>query len=73
MLLAAVSVQNKGQASQKSLDAYLRYTGIDKQIDFSLNNIQKQVPDEAKFYIGNGVFIAKTIVDKKIVFQWTFK
>jgi hypothetical protein len=72
-LLAGASMQNNGQAAQKSIDAYLRYTGIDKQIDASSKIAQSQVPEDAKFYLAPGLFIARSIIDRKIVFQWTFK
>jgi len=72
-LLAIASAQNHGQATSKSLDAYLRYTGVDKQIDVINNNAKNMVPEEVKFYLAPGIFIGKTIIDRKIVIQWTFK
>lgn len=72
-LLACVSVQNNGQAAQKSIDAYLKYTGIDKQIDKANDFAKSQIPEETKLYIAPGIFIAKSIIDRKVVFQWTFK
>lgn len=75
-LLAAVSVAGKGAPTQKSLDAYLRYTGADVSINNAAKGIQKsaesQVPDEARIYLASGVYVGKTLIDKKVVFTLTF-
>lgn len=72
IILAGVSVAGKGQPTAKSLDAYLRYTGADTSISNIDKRLEKSVPEETRIYIASGVYVGKTIIDKKVVVSFTF-
>jgi len=72
MLLVCAGAASKGASTQKSMDAYLKYTGANEGIDKILKDIQKPVPDTVKYYIGSGVYIGQTLIDRKIVITFHF-
>jgi hypothetical protein len=71
-LLAGVSTQNNTAASSKAMDAYLKYTGVSQQIETFGKRLEKEVPEEIKFYAAPGVYVAQTIIQRQIIFRWTF-
>lgn len=72
ILLTGVSFSSKGASTQKSLDAYLRYTGADQSINNIGKNIQNFVPEEARLYVAGGVYLGRTLVDRKVELIWHF-
>lgn len=72
IILAGVSIAGKGQPTASSLDAYLRYTGANNTVNDISRNIERTVPEEAKIYVASGVYLGKTIIDRKVVVTWSF-
>jgi hypothetical protein len=72
ILLASASYLGRGPAIQKSMDAYLRYSGADNMLDKKLNEYQQSVPEDAKIYLGAGFYLTKSIIDRKITFTYHF-
>jgi len=64
------------EANKKTRDAYIRYTGADDMVSSYTkkiqNDIEKEAPEEVRFYIGGAIYLSKTILERKIVIKWTF-
>jgi len=71
-LLVVASAASKGASSQKSLDAYVRYTGADTSINQSFNHVQQNVDKSTQMYLGAGVYLTKSIIDRRIEFTYRF-
>lgn len=71
-LLAAVSISGKGAPTSKSLDAYLKYTGADASLNNIGKNIEHSVPEETRFYLASGVYLGRTLIERKVVVTWSF-
>jgi len=56
-------------ADRAILNAYLRQSGINRSVkEFE----RREVPDEARVYLGPAAYITKTLIDKRIVFTFRF-
>jgi hypothetical protein len=68
--VAAIFIASPEDGADKALlNAYLKQSGIEshfKRLE------KKEVPDEARIYLGYAAFISKTMIDKKVVVQWKF-
>lgn len=72
VMLAAISINGNSSATNKGLDAYMKYTGDDKRLNIDLKNIENLMPNKAKIYLGVTAFFIKTMKDKNISFTWHF-
>lgn len=67
---------NNPEASRKAQQAYLRYSGADDMVNSYAKKLQqgieKETPEEVRFYMGSALYLSKSIVEKKIVVTWTF-
>jgi hypothetical protein len=70
--LAVGIASPKPDAHSHILDAYLRQSGIEQNLDKLGHHYEQKIPDEVKIYAGWAGYISKTVVDRKIVFTWRF-
>jgi hypothetical protein len=56
-------------ADRKAFEAYAKYRGYD---DVLRDIGREMVSDELKVYVGPGVFITRTLVEKRIILEWRF-
>lgn len=63
----------EGGARQATLNAYMKQSGIESNINDTLKYLERrELSKEAKIYLGYTAYIGKTLIDKRIVFEWRF-
>jgi hypothetical protein len=69
-LIAAQSVASgNSKATRAVTQAYYKQSGVESMF----NDFQKrELNPEARAYLGHAAFIAKTLVDQRVVFTWRF-
>lgn len=76
LVTGITNLSNNPDASKKAQQAYIRYLGVNDAVSSYAKQLQKdvekQAPQEVRFYLGPAIYVSKTILERKIVFKWTF-
>lgn len=72
-ILAAYVASPSSSAQQALRDAYLRQSGIQDNLNRTAKYLERrELSNEARVYLGYTAFISKTVMDKRIQFEWRF-
>lgn len=70
---ASVAASPQPNADQALLNAYLKQSGIEKQIiDYGKKVERQQIPKNIEIKVGYLLFVSKTLIEKRITIQWGF-
>jgi hypothetical protein len=72
-ILSVAVASPTDEAHSALLNAYLKQSGIQSNLDRMGKHYEHQVPEETRVYLGYAAYISKTVIDKRIVFKWSFK
>lgn len=72
-ILAVIAASPNGKGNQTLLNAYLKQSGIESNLSNYGEHLERQhLSNEARIYLGYMTYISKTVIDRKIVFKWSF-
>ncbi len=68
-VLFITSFSDDSKANQKAIQAYAKQSGIDR----TLKEYERElIPQDVRVYLGPGLAITRSVVERRIIFQWSF-
>ena len=54
------------------MNSYLKQSGIEDNVTRYGAHYEKQIPEDARIYLGYSAYLTKVVVDKYITVKWSF-
>jgi hypothetical protein len=67
--IIALGLSNQNSAARSTAEAYARHLRADQFVN---EYVERKVSPELRAHVGKASWLTKTVVEQKVVFQWTF-
>lgn len=68
-LIVVLGISNHSSATRAAGSAYLKHSGIEKQID---EFQRRELSDSLRSRLGEATFLIQTITSQQIIYKWSF-